>query len=237
MTLCASLNYSTKTSMFSYIHTHTHTNMHIYSALTSTLLVALHYTNLAVMHAVIRVCVYMCTSVLTGKLGPSRPDMPLPPLPTEARPSGGGGGGRVDMPLPPLPTTSSSTSPPLPQRTSAGQQTSHPTPSPAQPPSSTSSSSSHDPLTNSYPPLPPRNPRANGGSTSPVPGQGSSPPEPVRGAPPSSSASSAPRGREECIMDLVGLGYSRSDVVRALSVARNDFNIAKSILKEFGGRI
>ena len=38
-------------------------------------------------------------------------------------------------------------------------------------------------------------------------------------------------------MDLVTLGYSRSDVVRALSIARNDFHIAKGILMEFGGRI
>lgn len=151
--------------------------------------------------------------------------MPLPPLPTEGRSTSGVvGGGRLDMPLPPLPT--SSPSPPLPQRT--------PT---CQPPPST-----HDSLTNSYPPLPPRNPRANGGGSSPIPGQ-HSPPESARSQQlPSSSTSSSslnpvPRGREDCIMDLVALGYSRSDVVRALSVARNDFNIAKSILMEFGGRI
>ena len=154
----------------------------------------------------------------------ARPDMPLPPLPTETR----AGGGRMDMPLPPLPPSSSS-SPPVPQR--------------AQATAPSSSSSSQDGLSNSYPPLPPRNPRANGGASSPVPPQQQQqqqqvPQEPARGAPPS-SASSAPRGqcREDSIMDLVTLGYSRSDVVRALSIARNDFNIAKGILMEFGGRV
>lgn len=42
--------------------------------------------------------------------------------------------------------------------------------------------------------------------------------------------------REDAIMELVSLGYSRSDVVRAMAVAGNDYLLAKSILKEFGSR-
>ena len=42
--------------------------------------------------------------------------------------------------------------------------------------------------------------------------------------------------REELIMQLCGLGFSRSDVVRALAIASNDFSLAKMILKEFGHR-
>ena len=161
-----------------------------------------------------RVCVCVCVPI--GKMS-TRPDMPLPPIPTETRASGGG---RADMPLPPLPT---STSPPVPQRT--------PAVTPAPPPPG-------EPLSSSYPPLPPRNnSRANGGGSSPVPPQQSTPEPVARGAPPSSSAATRAQCRENSIMDLVTLGYSRSEVVRALSIARNDFNIAKGILMEFGGKI
>ena len=161
-----------------------------------------------------------CTHT-TGKPGTTRPDMPLPPVPSA--------GGRVDMPLPPIP--SSSPTPPVPQRNTAGN-TAHPPPA-ATPSSAPTPSQEGGALVNSYPPLPPRNPRANGGGTSPVPQQQNSPPEPAR-SPPTSTVSRG-QGREDSIMDLVTLGYSRSAVVRALSIARNDFNIAKSILMEFGG--
>lgn len=167
-----------------------------------------------------------------SKSSVSRPDMPLPPVP--------GDGGRVDMPLPPLPTSTSTSNctPLLPARPSglrhsrspSGSGTSLPVPPPA-----TSTAARDAPLANNLPPLPPRNRAAingNARTTSPTPPQNSSTLETPR------SQGSMPRGqaREDAIMELVSLGYSRSDVVRALAVASNDFNLAKLILKEFGAR-
>ena len=45
-----------------------------------------------------------------------------------------------------------------------------------------------------------------------------------------------PRGREDTIVELCALGYSRNDVVRAMAIASNDCLLAKKILQEFGHR-
>ena len=86
-------------------------------------------------------------------------------------------------------------------------------------------------LIEDHPPLPPRKKTTNG-NTSPPCNYDSSPRsslERVRGGGMSTA-------REDAIMELVSLGYSRSDVVRAMAVAGNDYLLAKSILKEFGSR-
>lgn len=45
-----------------------------------------------------------------------------------------------------------------------------------------------------------------------------------------------PKSREETIVELCALGYTRNDVVRAMAIASNDCNLAKKILQEFGHR-
>ena len=47
---------------------------------------------------------------------------------------------------------------------------------------------------------------------------------------------SRPKSREDTIVELCALGYSRSDVVRAMSISSNDYHLAKKILQEFGHR-
>ena len=42
--------------------------------------------------------------------------------------------------------------------------------------------------------------------------------------------------REDIIIEMCSLGYSRSDIVRALAVAGNDYQLARLILKDFGTR-
>ena len=77
------------------------------------------------------------------------------------------------------------------------------------------------------PPIPPRK-KATNGSTSP----------PTNSSP--RSTLERPRGgdttREDTVIDLCSLGYRRSDVVRAIAVSRNDYQLAKSILQTFGTR-
>ena len=158
--------------------------------------------------------------------GKPRSDVPLPPIPFDV----GSGTGRLDMPLPPLPSPASV--PILPARLpNLRHSPSAQITSPVQPSQSLPGST--------LPPLPPRNRAAGNGSVrtaSPTPQAplSSAPSEGSRGGP----SGGGPRGqaREEAIMELVQLGYSRSDVVRALAVASNDFNLAKLILKEFGLR-
>ena len=164
---------------------------------------------------------------------------------------------RQDMPLPPLPTNPSHAQaqsdqpppPPLPARppsmkqlrdgsivrsgSSGGrnQTQQHPPPLPPMniprkggPPQqhagSTPSSTPEE-----FPPLPPRK-KPNGNHPSPPPNP-DSPPTAIR---------SAANAREDGIMELVVLGYSRSDVVRAMAISKNDSQLALLILKEFGGR-
>lgn len=76
------------------------------------------------------------------------------------------------------------------------------------------------------PPLPPRNPTRV--SSSPVPGAQPS----VVHTPPTQRVHS----KEQTILDLVRLGYSRSEVVKALAVAGNSVELAKKILESFGSK-
>ena len=78
------------------------------------------------------------------------------------------------------------------------------------------------------PPIPPRK-KATNGSTSPP--NNSSPRSTLERARGGGNTT-----REDIIIDLCSLGYSRSDIVRALAVAGNDYQLAKLILKEFGTR-
>lgn len=52
----------------------------------------------------------------------------------------------------------------------------------------------------------------------------------------SSLSPARPRSREETIVELCAIGYSRNDVVRAMAIASNDYHLAKKILQEFGHR-
>ena len=172
----------------------------------------------------------------------SRQDMPLPPLPMNhsshgrppARP-------QSDQPAPPpLPArpssmkqsrdgsmcrgsgTSSSSG-------SGGQNQQHPPPLPPMNTSRKGAAQQHagtpTPASEDFPPLPPRK-KPNGNHPSPPP---------VPDSPPTVARSGA-HTREDGIMELVGLGYSRSDVVRAMAISKNDSQLALMILKEFGGR-
>ena len=92
------------------------------------------------------------------------------------------------------------------------------------------------------PPLPPRNPpRSNGQSTMEPP----LPPRNVSGRMSSSpgppSAQTLPprianRDREAMVSELVGLRYSRSDVVKALAISQNNPELARLILEGFGNK-
>lgn len=68
------------------------------------------------------------------------------------------------------------------------------------------------------PPLPPRNKAA------------------ANGHPTESGSTTAPQHEEPAMLDLMSKGYQRADIESALRIARNDYELAKSILKEFGGR-
>lgn len=51
------------------------------------------------------------------------------------------------------------------------------------------------------------------------------------------AASSAPPQQDDpAMLDLMSKGYQRADIESALRIARNDYELARSILKEFGGR-
>ncbi len=152
----------------------------------------------------------------------SRHDMPLPPLPTSQSQSYGHASPRVSC-------KSTSPAPPLPARPpSIKQDRDDPPPLPPLNFPRKSSSSPDDPA---QPRLPPRGPLKKTGTN----GRPSSPPPLYESTPPMSRAGGSSI-REEGIMELVALGYSRSDVVRSLAVSKNDTQLAKLILKEFGGR-
>ena len=147
---------------------------------------------------------------------------------------------RHDMPLPPLPVDQ-------PRLLSTRPQSDYPPPPlPARPPSMKQHSKDAvepPPLPpmnfprktapqDDNPPLPPRGhkhtPSANGRQSSPTP--------PAHEIGARMSGSGGASMREDAIMELVALGYSRSDVVRALAISKNDSQLAKMILQEFGGR-
>ena len=74
------------------------------------------------------------------------------------------------------------------------------------------------------PPLPPRNPTSRMSSS---PG----PPAPV-----ASSQAGSRYNREQTVLELVQLGYSRSDVVKALAISQNNLDLARQILEGFSSR-
>ena len=154
---------------------------------------------------------------------PSRQDMPLPPLPSDPHL---------------LPPFDHSAPPPLPARPTGMKHlpqpkegpphhvVSNPPPLPPYRKVQQGILSAED-----HPPLPPRKKNANG-NTSPPCNYDSSPRSSLERA----RGGGMSTAREDAIMELVSLGYSRSDVVRAMAVAGNDYQLAKSILKEFGSR-
>ena len=74
------------------------------------------------------------------------------------------------------------------------------------------------------PPLPPRNP-TNRMSSSPGPP-----------APAALSQAGSRHNREQTVLELVQLGYSRSDVVKALAISQNNLDLARQILEGFSSR-
>ena len=152
-------------------------------------------------------------------LSRGRRGMPLPPVPDskEQPPSGPQGqGGRFTPPHspPPLPARPMPTKDnPLPPGTQA----------PALPPFNYSWGNKKPLRSEDHPPLPPRrkdpSPSFNGGPVTDNPPQTNSPPE-----------------KSAAVAELLALGYTLSEIERALVVANKDITLAKLILKEFGGR-
>ena len=167
--------------------------------------------------------------------GSSR-NMPLPPLPTEA-PS------QQPSPWQPHPVDHA---PPLPARTmpnSGGKP-----PLPGNHPSMRKTATT--PSTDEQPPRlpPPNHPWGNKrhpGEPADSSSQGN-PPLPPRKKDGSSGADmpgalppvqqQASRKDDLAMRELIALGYSKAEIDRALKITRNDYNMAKMILQEFGGR-
>ena len=185
-------------------------------------------------------------SAPTGKMekldqNAPRHNMPLPPLPDEP----GVGGGPVpregvpplpdrqvsnaavrlgsgpaskgrDQPLPPVPQ--SVDRPPLPPMN-------HPWGNKRSTINPSSSAQLSASFSGDFPPLPPRKKNPNGHSAAEPP------------PPPYHQAVTAQEPQEDpALLDLLNSGYQRADIERALRIARNDYDMAKSILQEFGGR-
>ena len=149
----------------------------------------------------------------------ARHELPLPPLPQKEELSGQLQQQEAQAP-PPLPARPGAMKPLLP----SDQRPPLP-PYTVQRKAGAATPTSEDAV--SQPPLPPRVSKPNGSSPSPSPENRSS----------ASTATQPPvSNRETAILDLVALGYTRGDVVRALAIVNNDFNMAKKILREFGGR-
>ena len=154
-------------------------------------------------------------SGLTRHESISRRTMPLPPLPKEGPPSGSG-----LLSPPPLPArpaaTFSTTQPPTFSAT---------TQPPALPPFNHPWGNKKSKSEESNPPLPPRRkepqPPSYNGAPAPAPTE-----LPPKTAPEKNLA----------VSELQALGYSMSEIERALLVSRNDVTLAKLILKEFGGK-
>ena len=75
------------------------------------------------------------------------------------------------------------------------------------------------------PPLPPRN-KAAAAAAAAANGH----------SPEAGPGTTTPQHEEPAMLDLMSKGYQRADIESALRIARNDYELAKSILKEFGGR-
>ena len=159
---------------------------------------------------------------------PSRADMPLPPLPSNHN-QGATAGPKAPPPLPARPpvmthTLSQKKAPPVhPSR-------SDPPPLPPYNPRRPQQQQQQGaPSVEEHPPVPPRKKATNGNTSPPNSSSPRSTLERARGGGGNTT-------REDIIMELCSLGYSRSDIVRALAVAGNDYQLAKLILKEFGTR-
>ena len=155
---------------------------------------------------------------------PSRADMPLPPLPSDhSQGATAGPNGPPPLPArPPVMTHQHSQKKATPMHHTVNDPPPLPPYNPRRPQQQGASSVDENP------PIPPRK-KATNGSTSP----------PTNSSPRSTLERARGGGnttREDIIIDLCSLGYSRSDIVRALAVAGNDYQLAKLILKEFGTR-
>lgn len=98
-------------------------------------------------------------------------------------------------------------------------------PSPAPSSSCLSSSAS----LGDFPPLPPRKKNPNGHFSFDNDDSEVVPP-PLAHQPPSAASD------EPGLADLLNRGFQQADIERAMRIARNDYEMAKSILQEFGGR-
>ncbi len=146
------------------------------------------------------------------------------------------GSGRRGVPLPPLPPLPDKEQPPPPVATGLPAGLSSPPPLPARPaigtpgyqapalppfnhPWGNKKARSEEQQPN--PPLPPRRkepaPSYNGGTEAPL------------------IADTAPE-KPSAVTELLALGYTLSEIERALLIANNELTLAKLILKEFGGR-
>ena len=148
----------------------------------------------------------------TKKVSPAveRKNLDLPPLPERNPPAPVNRSKSVEPPPRPRHFMS-----PPPAQTP---QSHEPPLPPRNPPSKVSNG---PPVSSSEPPLPPRNPRV---SASPGP-------PPSQATPPLGGRLA---NREAIVSELVGEGYSRSDVVKALAIAQNNLDLAKMILSGFG---
>lgn len=167
---------------------------------------------------------------------PARSNIPLPPIPQEDRASEPGS--REDPP------------PPLPARLMGG----GPAKSASPKPSAKDNPLPPLPPPNERPRLPPYNhpwgnkikkqphPPSSTPSGAAAAQDGCNPPLPPRKKPQGGSnghpgESGGSHSHEDpAMLELIGKGYQRADIESALRIAKNDFELAKSILKEFGGR-
>ena len=103
------------------------------------------------------------------------------------------------------------------------------------PPRGTSSNDQHMSHSRPLPPIPPTHPTPVARQEPPLPARTSCVPKANSlGRTMSSLPRQQPRyDRESWIMRYVQQGYSRDQVVRALAITQNDFNMASNILKEF----
>lgn len=187
----------------------------------------------------------------------SRANIPLPPTPLEQNLRGLESSGRVEppplparqggaLPLKPVPLrdvpvampTAMPPLKPVPLRDVPGAAVHH-KPAPARdgalPPI---------PNANDRPPLPPmnlswRNKKQAAGSSAqdnpPLPPRNKAGGSSANGHP-DGSANATPQHEDPTMLDLMSKGYQRADIESALRIAKNDHELAKSILKEFGGR-
>ncbi len=144
---------------------------------------------------------------------PPLPDRPVVPT-ASARPGPKNTLSR-DQPLPLLPPAKER--PPLPPMNHPWGNKRGASANPSNPPALSSSFGSE------FPPLPPRKKNPNGHSAEPPP-------------PPYHQAVSHEPQEDPGLQELLNCGYQRADIERALRIARNDYDMARSILQEFGGR-